>query len=86
MGRPPKASHGALLWPKSSHIALLEGNMGRPPALGKKEGGKQILPPEGQYGTLLPIFVSKWRTLSQIPARSKEGGKGVPNEGLLDLS
>ena len=99
MGRSPKASHATLLWPKSSHIALLEGNMGRfrpilpsvegnmgrPPALGKKEGGKQFWSPEGQYGTLLPIFVSKWRTLSQIPAWSKEGGEGVPNEGLLDL-
>ena len=50
----------------SSHIALLEGQYGTPvpycpsgraiwddlPALGKKEGGKQFLPAEGQYGTL----------------------------------
>ena len=100
MGRSPKASHIALLWPKSSHIALLEGNMGRfrpilpfwkgnmgrPSRTRKEGGGKQFWSPEGQYGTLLTIFVSKWRTLSQIPAWSKEGGEGVSNEGLLDLS
>ena len=116
LGRSPKASQNALLWPKSSQIALLEGNLGQsgtissqfallegqtgtavpdctsrraiwdgPPALGKKEGGKQFWSPEGQSGTLLTIFVSKWRTLSQIPAWSKEGGEGVPNERLLDL-
>ena len=70
----------------SSQFALCGGQSGTASRTRKEGEGKQFLPPEGQSGTLLPIFVSKWRTLSQIPAWSKEGGEGVPNEGLLDLS
>ena len=53
------------IWDISSHIALLGGQYGTavpycppwraiwdgPPALGKKEGGKQIWSQGGQYGT-----------------------------------
>ena len=56
MGRSAKASHIALLWPKSSHIALLEGKMGRfrpilPFWKGNMGRPSHIALLEGQYGT-----------------------------------
>ena len=81
LGRSPKASQNALLWPKSSQIALRggqtgtavpdspseEGNLGRPPELSK----------EGKGGGNF-CHVSTW---------SKEGeGGGGNSAGKLDLS
>ena len=39
---------------------------GQPPALGKKEGGKQIWSQGGQSGTLLTKIVPRWRIFSAI--------------------
>ena len=64
----------------SSQIALLGGQTGtavpdcppwraiwgQPPALGKKEGGKQIWSQGGQSGTLLTKIVPRWRIFSAI--------------------
>ena len=56
LGRSPKASQNALLWPKSSQIALLEGNLGRfrpslPSVEGKLGRPSQIALCRGQSGT-----------------------------------
>ena len=40
LGRSPKASQNALLWPKSSQIALQKGNLGRPSRTRKEGGGE----------------------------------------------
>ena len=67
-------------WPKMSQIALQGGQTGtavpdcppwraiwgQPPALGKKEGGKQIWSQGGQSGRLLTKIVPRWRIFSAI--------------------
>ena len=89
MGRSPKASHATLLWPKSSHIALLEGNMGRfrpilpsvegnmgrPPALGKKEGGSNFGLQKGNMGRFCPYLFQNGRLCRKFPHGVKKGGR-----------